>query len=495
MPIQIYNSLTQKKEVFEPLNPPKVSYYSCGPTVYGEFHIGNARTFVMSDVIRRWMLHRGYDVRYVQNITDIDDKIIQKAEETGQKPEEVATKYTNYFLEKLDQLGVLPASEHPRATQFIGPMIGLIKRLVDKGNAYATDDGNVWFHVESFPEYGKLSRMPLDQIRQGERVDESMQKRKKSPLDFALWKTSKEGEPAWKSPWGEGRPGWHIECSCMAMKALGGDTIDLHAGGADLRFPHHENEIAQSEAATGKTFSRYWVHMGMLDVEGEKMAKSLGNFKTLDDVQALVDPLTLRYFLMSARYRDSLDFSESTLHQCESAVRRMTQAQREANRQIGIARTADELIDVDGLNEIAQRFEEAMDDDFNTPRALAEINQLVTEINRELAGEPRKAWLTHALALLGEMRDALGLGKELELPSRELDEETVAQISALVTEVDPVATKAKNANALMQQLIMIREQARKEKNWELADRIRDRLQELGIKLEDRQGETIWSCMD
>ncbi len=499
MTIQIYNSLTRRKEPFEPLTPPKVLFYNCGPTVYGEFHIGNARNFVVMDAVRRWLMARGYEVRFAMNITDIDDKIIVRGNEEGVPPEEIAAKYTAYFLEKLDQLGNLPADDYPRATKYVGPMIALVKKLVGRGHAYASADGSVWFDVASFPEYGKLSGMPLDAMQQGERLDAEQQKLKRSPLDFCLWKAAKEGEPAWKSPWGMGRPGWHLECSCMSMKTLGSETIDLHAGGADLRFPHHENEIAQSECATGKPFVRYWMHNGMLDIEGEKMSKSLGNIKTIDGVLAIVDPLTLRYFLLSARYRDKLDFTEENLNKCRSATERIALATREAGRVLRRAGQEDAASNADWgaepeLAALREEFAAGMDDDFNTPRALGALAQVVTWVNNERTEAERSGGterLARGLALLRELRGHLGLAEELEPADTQLDAETLGMLRRAHEDFGSPGGALEDPGAIVESLIALRAQSRKARNFQQADSIRARLAELGIVLEDKPGETTW----
>lgn len=488
MTLRLYNSLTRRKEDFQPLHPPKVTFYSCGPTVYGEFHIGNARSFVAADVIRRWLIASGYEVTYAQNITDVDDKIIHRAREEGIDPNALAEKYTDYFFDRIRLLGNLPADHYPRATRHIGPMIGLIRKLMDRGHAYASEDGSVWFEVASFPGYGKLSRMPLDQMRQGERVDEVQQKLKRSPLDFALWKAAKPGEPAWKAPWGQGRPGWHLECSCMSMKVLGSETIDIHSGGADLRFPHHENEIAQSECATGKPFARYWIHNGMLDVEGVKMSKSLGNITTIDDVFQHADGLTVRYFLLSARYRDKLDFTESTLHACASAAERLVTATREARRVAEGAVDPDCWREDPALVAVWEAFKAGMDDDFNTPVALSEIAQTVTELNtRRVAAEKGadKEPVRRALSLLLHLRAILGLSEELEAPSQEIDGPTEEKLRQLAREHLDAADLA--GGQLVDALIAHRARARGDRNFQLADQIRDSLADLGILLEDKPG--------
>lgn len=494
MTLQIHNSLTRRKEPFEPITPPKVLFYNCGPTVYGEFHIGNARNFVVFDAIRRWLLARGYEVRYVQNITDVDDKIIARASEEGLPPEDIAEKYTAYFLRKLEELGNLPADDHPKATQHIGPMIGLVKKLIERGHAYPSGDGSVWFEVGSFPDYGKLSGMPLESMQQGDRLDPEQQKLKRSPLDFCLWKAAKEGEPAWKSPWGQGRPGWHLECSCMSMKSLAAETIDIHGGGVDLRFPHHENEIAQSECATGKPFARYWIHNGMLDIDGEKMSKSLGNMRTIDDVLAVVDPLTLRYFLLSARYRDKLDFTEDNLHKCRSAVDRMVAAAREAAQVIRGQEADGRWREMPELVALWEDFAAGMDDDFNTPRAFGALAQLVTWVNKARSSAATSRGSTAALAggaaLLAEMRGHLGLGENLEPAGAGITPEMAAQLESLLAELNAPDDAGEPA-AMVEALLRLRADARKAKDFARADAVRARLGEIGIALEDKPGGTVW----
>ncbi len=497
MTIRIYNSLTREKEDFAPINPGKVLFYNCGPTVYGEFHIGNARNFVVFDVVRRWLVASGYSVQYVQNITDVDDKIIRRAAEEGTTPEAIAKKYTMYFLAKLRQLGNMPATAHPKATEYIPAIVKMVESLVNRGHAYASADGSVWFDVGSFPEYGKLSRMPLDQMQQGERVGEEQQKLKRSPMDFSLWKAAKPGEPAWKSPWGDGRPGWHIECSCMAMGALAAETIDIHGGGVDLRFPHHENEIAQSECATGKPFARYWMHNGMLDIDGEKMAKSAGNYKTLDGVLEMVDALTLRYFLISGKYRDKLDFTEDSLHKCKSAVERLVNASHEARRVL-LGVTADDAWKREkDLMALREEYVEAMNDDFNTPRALAVLSKLVTLINTirtEVQNGAPVMRLARATGLLGDIRAELGLTDDLEAPVDDFDAETTDRMRSLLFQEVPAPLRPTNpggAPEIIKLLIKVRASAREEKNFGLGDRVRDGLLQLGVSLEDKPGQTIW----
>ncbi len=476
MTLKIYNTLTRQKENFTPLDPAgkKVTFYNCGPTVYGPFHIGNARNFVVVDAMRRWIEHLGYELYFVQNITDIDDKIINRAIEEGVEASEIAERFTTLFFEHIKLLGVREADEHPRATKFIGPMIRLVKTLIDKGHAYASEDGSVWFDVRSFEGYGKLSRKNIDDMRQGERVDETQQKLKRSPLDFCLWKASKPGEPAWKSPWGEGRPGWHLECSCMSMACHKNDTIDIHSGGVDLTFPHHENEIAQSEAVTGHPFVRYWVHNGFLNIDGEKMSKSLGNFKNIDALLAKFDALTLRHFLLSAHYRSELDFTEENLNAAQKATRRYADAYREAVTTLGMKPGTEKWKGTESLELLEKRFAEAMNDDFNTAQAIGVMFDLVTVLNTERAkvekGDGDRVALEGVASLLAHFRWVLGTTPDLE-PK----DESISDLSGQLMEV----------------LIAVRAEARKAKQFQLADTIRDRLGELGIVLEDKPTGTVW----
>lgn len=494
--IHIFNSLTRQKEEFQPLVPGKVMLYSCGPTVYGKFHVGNGRSFVVVDVIRRWLMHRGFEVTFVQNITDVDDKIINKANEEGVETKVITDTYTKYFLDRLALLGNLPASDHPRATQHIAGMVSLIRKLEEKGVAYPTPDGSVWFEVAKFPEYGKLSRMPLDQMKQGERVSEEILSKKRSPLDFGLWKAAKPGEPSWPSPWGEGRPGWHIECSCMAMDVFKSPTIDIHAGGSDLRFPHHENEIAQSEAATGQTFARYWVHNGMLAINGDKMGKSLGNITSLEDALAVADVLTLRYFLLSGKYRDELDFTPSALHSCQSAAERMANAQREAERVLGRpAVPAEPKGDVQG-HELYAQFCDGMDDDFNTPQALAALAQLTTALNAtrteaEAGDTEARARLPILADTMALMRGALGLTPQLEKKAHDFPDELMAPLRALAAKALSEEANGADGPTLIDKLIVARQAARKAKNFGLGDEIRNGLTALGVVLEDKPTGTTW----
>ncbi len=481
MTLRFTNTMTGKKEEFRPLDPAgkTVTWYACGPTVYGPIHIGNARTFVVTDTIRRWIEYLGYDLRFVQNITDVDDKIIRRAAEEGISSEEVAEKYTEMFLEHVRLLGVRPADTHPRCTHVIPEMIAFIQKLIDKNHAYASEDGSVWFAVRSFNGYGKLSRRNLDDMRQGERVDPEQQKLKRDAMDFALWKAAKPGEPFWEAPWGRGRPGWHLECSCMSMQFLENETIDIHSGGVDLIFPHHENEIAQSEALSGKPFARYWLHQAMLNIRGDKMSKSLGNFLYIDKLLEQFDALTLRHFLISAHYRTELDFTDDNLALARKSSRRYVDTWREAVAVLGQKPDANAWKSSASCAELEKRFAEAMNDDFNTARALAVLFDVVTRLNTIRMdverGEDKKSQLAALASLLDLFRNLLGVSRELEATASGGMEELSGQLLDL--------------------LIEVRNDARKLKQFALSDKIRDQLASVGIVLEDRPDGTRWKKAD
>lgn len=455
--MRVYNTLTKQKEEFVPLHEGEVRMYSCGPTVYDYFHIGNARPFIIFDTLRRYLEYKGYKVLFVQNFTDIDDKMIRRANEEGITVKELGDRFINEYFRDADALGIRRATFHPRATQHIGDMIALIRRLIEKGMAYEVD-GDVYFDTSAFPEYGKLSGQNLEELEAGARVE--VEEGKRNPMDFALWKAQKPGEPAWDSPWGKGRPGWHIECSVMAMKYLG-ETIDIHAGGQDLIFPHHENEIAQSEAVTGKPFARYWLHNGYININNQKMSKSLGNFFTVREILERFDGEVVRFFMLSAHYRNPINFSEDMLKQAQSALERLYNCKANLLHAMENAPT-NELSKEEGdfvqkLAEFKGRFEEAMDDDINTADALAAIFDMVRDINSQLNPHSSKQFAEKAYALLDELTGVLGLLRKD--PRQELDPEIKA-------------------------LIEKRQQARKAKNWALADQIRDELKSRGIILED-----------
>ena len=479
MSLKIYNTLTRRKEDFVPQQAGKVRFYACGPTVYDYFHIGNARPFVTFDVFRRYLMYRGYQVLYVQNITDVDDKIIQKANAEGISAAEVAQRYARAYLEDIQKLKILPADANPRATAHIDEMLALVKKLVEKGYAYVVD-GDVYYDVSRFKDYGKLSGKKIDELQAGARID--VDERKRNPLDFALWKAAKPGEPWWESPWGRGRPGWHIECSAMSMKYLG-DTLDIHAGGEDLIFPHHENEIAQSEAATGKPFAHYWLHIGFLQIQGEKMSKSLGNFLTAREVVKRHKPEAVRLFFLQKHYRSPINYSEDILAETESALERFL------NMLDKILRVVEDLTvhrrpEVERLDdqekqvlEAAQghklAFIENMDDDFNTAGALGHLFDLAKMANRILEKEKitpgEKEILRFVYWTFQEFDIFLGLF--------EMEEETGVETETFAQVVDL--------------LLQIRSDLRAKKEWELADRIRNQLKEIGIQIEDRKEGTVW----
>jgi len=481
---KIYNTLTGRKEEFQPLSPPRVKMYVCGITPYDETHLGHARAYLTFDIIRRYLEYKGYEVFYVQNITDIDDKIIQKSQslnsksETNARPEiqdpkqkcqAVADKYTASYFEVMDKLNVKRANIYPKATEHILDMVEWIKVLIDKGYAYVVD-GDVYFEVEKFPDYGKLSkRKKKDMLAGLPRVEADP--RKRSPLDFALWKKAKEGEPFWETPWGKGRPGWHIECSVMSTKYLG-EQFDLHGGGMDLEFPHHENEIAQSEAFTGKVpWVKYWVHNGFVTVNKQKMSKSLGNFFTLKEIYEKFDPMVVRLFLLSTHYRSPINYSDQELMVAKEAYLRIVKFVQEVDFLLGKSAEHAPAIEREDLEEeimeFKKKFEAAMDDDFNSAAALAVIFELIRYYYKKLEeGEVEKECLE-------EMKDSV-----LEL------------CGVLGLEVKPLG-KAKEHSEEIENLIREREEARKKKDFKRADEIRNQLKEMGIELEDTPYGTRW----
>ncbi|WP_419603440.1 cysteine--tRNA ligase [Thiolapillus sp.] len=457
MSLQIYNDLHNKKEEFQPIEPGKVRMYVCGMTVYDYCHLGHARMIVVFDVVYRYLQARGYDVTYVRNITDIDDKIIQRANERSEPFTELTQRFIDAMHEDLDALGVLPPTIEPRATGHMPEILEMIQRLIDRGHAYVTDSGDVYYSVTSFKDYGQLSGKSIEDLKAGARVESSDEKR--DPLDFALWKAAKPGEPAWDSPWGKGRPGWHIECSAMSTKALG-DTFDIHGGGADLTFPHHENEIAQSEGATGHHFVNYWMHNGFVRVNDEKMSKSLDNFFTIREIMAHYRPEEIRYFILTSHYRSPLNYDEEHLLNARQALTRFYTALR------GLP-----AAEPSEAEEYAQAFNKAMDDDFNTPEALAAMFELVREINRVRAQDEQKAART--AAELRRMGAILGI----------LQDDPEQWLRGGASE----GLSDEEIETLIQQRL----DARAEKNWAEADRIRDELKDKGIVLEDGAGGTTW----
>jgi cysteinyl-tRNA synthetase len=464
--MKLYNTLTRQKEEFVPLNGKEVKMYSCGPTVYNYFHIGNARPFIMFDTLRRYLEYRGYGVKFIQNFTDIDDKMIKRANEEGVTVKELADRFIKEYFIDARGLGIKEATVHPKATENIDAIIEIIKKLEEKGYAYAVN-GDVYFDTKKFSEYGKLSGHNLEDLESGARVD--VDERKRNPMDFAVWKAQKPGEPAWDSPWGMGRPGWHIECSAMANRYLG-DTIDIHSGGQDLVFPHHENEIAQSEAANGKPFARFWVHNGFINVNNEKMSKSAGNFFTVREIVDKFDYEVIRFFMLSAHYRSPINFSAELLEQAKNGLDRMYNCldnlkylKDKTPQMEELSRKDTEL--KDSLIKLKGKFIEAMDDDLNTADAIAALFEMVKEINTSVnASAISKDIIVFSYDLLRELGGVLGILQK---------------------------DKEDKLDAEIEELINIRQQARKEKNWKLADEMRDKLKEMGIVLEDTPQGVKW----
>lgn len=465
--IKVYNTLNKKKEEFIPLTPGEVKMYVCGPTVYNFFHIGNGRTFIVFDTIRRYFEYRGFKVDFVQNFTDIDDKMIKKANEEGTTVKKIGDTYIKEYYQDADALNIERATVNPRATEFIGEIIKFVKGLVDKGYAYEVD-GDVYFSTKKFEGYGKLSGQNIEDLQSGARI--SVDERKKDPMDFAIWKAQKPGEPAWKSPWGMGRPGWHIECSCMAKKLLG-ETIDIHAGGSDLKFPHHENEIAQSEALTGEPFARYWLHSAFVNVNNEKMSKSLNNFFTAREILERYDADVIRFLMLSAHYRQQLNFSEDLLESAKASVERIYNAIGNLENLIDeVSReemNEEEKAYLESLNKYKEKYIEKMDDDFNTADAITAIFDLIKDTNTNITIDSSKELAKKALELIRELGAPLGMFQKSTKGN--LEEE----IEALIAE---------------------RQQARKDRDFALADKIRDELKDRGIVLEDTPQGVRWKMI-
>ena len=456
--MKIYNTLTRKKEEFVPIDKDEVKIYVCGPTVYNYFHIGNARPFVVFDTLRKYLEYRGYNVKFVQNFTDVDDKIINKAREEGVPAGEVSEKYIEEYYKDAASLNVKKATVHPKVTENMDQIIAFVKDLIDLGYAYEVD-GDVYYSTRAFKEYGKLSGQNIEDLEAGARIE--VGEKKKDPLDFALWKARKtEDEIAWESPWGMGRPGWHIECSTMSKRYLG-DTIDIHAGGQDLAFPHHENEIAQSEAHSGKKFANYWMHNGYITIDNEKMSKSKGNFFTVRDILKSYDGEVIRFFLLSGHYRNPINFSDSLMEQAQNALSRMRNAKSNLNHLIHTCQgkmTERERTALEGFDKYRQEFIRAMDDDLNTADAISAIFELITAINTAVKDGSSKEFAEKSMEILMELADVLGLLQQ-DKEEAPIDDE----IKALVEE---------------------RQEARKNKNFARADEIRDLLKERGITLKD-----------
>ena len=469
--MKVYNTLTRKKEEFVPLEDNKVKMYVCGPTVYNLIHIGNARPMICFDTVRRYLEYKGYDVNYVSNFTDVDDKIIKKANEEGVSAEEISTRYIAECKKDMAGMNIKPATTHPLATQEIPGMIDMIQTLIDRGYAYEKN-GTVYYRTRKFEGYGKLSKKNIDELEAGHRDDAHQLKvsgedEKEDPLDFVLWKPKKEGEPYWESPWSQGRPGWHIECSVMSKKYLA-DEIDIHAGGEDLIFPHHENEIAQSEAANGVPFSKYWMHNAFLNIDNKKMSKSMGNFFTVREISEEYDLQVLRFFMLNAHYRNPINFSRELMESAKNSLDRIITSVDNLKHLIANGRQGDmteeenELLDK--TKEFYDKFDAAMDDDFNTADAISAVFELVKYVNSNSSSDNTTAYLTALKEKITTLTDVLGLivDKKEEMLDSEIDE-----------------------------LIAKRQQARKDKNFALADQIRDELLSKGIILEDTREGVRW----
>ena len=466
--MKIFNTMTKKKEEFVPLEEGKVKMYVCGPTVYNFIHIGNARPMIIFDTVRRYFEYKGYDVNYVSNFTDVDDKIIKKAIEEGVDAETISKRYIAECKKDMADMNVKPATTHPQATQEIQGMLEMIQTLIDKGHAYVAADGTVYFRTKSFKGYGKLSHKNLDEMMSGFReLKVTGEENKEDPSDFVLWKPKKDGEPYWESPWCQGRPGWHIECSVMSKKYLG-EQIDIHAGGEDLIFPHHENEIAQSEAANDKTFANYWMHNGFLNIDNKKMSKSLGNFFTVREIGEKYDLQVLRFFMLSAHYRSPINFSAELMEASKNGLERIiTCAERLKdllNKVSGDALTEAEQENKKNVDELVAKFETAMDDDFNTADAVSAIFELVKLANSTANEESTRAYAELLAGTIEKLSDVLGI----------------------ITE-----RKAEVLDSEVEELIAARQRARKEKNFALADEIRQKLLDMGIVLEDTREGVKW----
>ena len=453
--VLIYNTLTRKKEKFVPIEEGKVKMYVCGPTVYNYIHIGNARPAIVFDTVRRYLQYKGYDVTYVSNFTDVDDKLINASKETGETVPEIADKFINAYFEDTGALNVKKADMHPRVMDHMDDIIEFIQTLIDKGHAYEKD-GDVYFKTRSYKDYGQLSKQSIDDLKVGARIQQG--ESKEDPLDFTLWKHEKEDEISWDSPWGKGRPGWHIECSVMATKHLGA-TMDIHAGGQDLTFPHHENEIAQSECSTDETFANYWMHNGYINIDNEKMSKSLGNFITVHDILKELDPNVLRFFMRSVHYRGPINFNRELVNAAATSLDRILNAYNEALERVGKAISTDkDESELEFVQDNLKAFEAAMDDDFNTANAITAWHELATRLNKYMRRDTTNEDVLNAYIDAYKAYSEV-IGITLEQDELLLDEE----IEALIEE---------------------REAARKEKNFERADEIRDELHDKGIILED-----------
>lgn len=467
--MKIYNTMSRKKEEFIPLEPGKVKMYVCGPTVYNFIHLGNARPFTVFDTLRRYFEYRGYEVTYIQNFTDVDDKIIKRSHEEGITPEEVSEKYIKEYFIDCDGLGIKRATVHPQVTDNIEHIKEFIQTLIDKDFAYESE-GDVLFRTRRFEEYGKLSHQNIEELELGARID--VDEKKEDPLDFVLWKARKEGEPGWQSPWGEGRPGWHIECSVMSRRYLG-DSIDIHAGGQDLQFPHHENEIAQSECANDVEFARYWMHNGYINVDGEKMSKSLGNFFTVRDISKIYDLGLVRFFLLSTQYRNPINFSDAVLEQAKSGLERLVNARDKVefmleNQTIVDMNDAEkELLPV--IEDFKNKFIEAMDDDLNTADAISVIFELAKFMNTNINENSSKEFIQKNIDMFYELTGVLNIAQKTDFVDSDLA-------------------------VMVEKMIEKRTEAKKNKDFALADKIRDELAEVGIAIEDTRQGVKWKKM-
>ncbi|MBI2416716.1 MAG: cysteine--tRNA ligase [Ignavibacteriales bacterium] len=464
--LKIYNTLKRQKEEFIPLKEKEVSMYTCGPTVYDFFHIGNARSFINADFVRRYLEYSGYKVKFIMNLTDIDDKIIRRANAEDRSAESVATEYSKAFLEDIKHLNVKKATLYPKATHHMGEIIEMIEKLVQKGIAYATDDG-VYYNVEKFPGYGKLSGKNTEDLQEGARVE--VNELKQSPLDFALWKKAKPGEPFWPSPWGDGRPGWHIECSAMSCKHLG-ETFDIHTGGSDLVFPHHENEIAQSEAATGKPFVRYWMHYGFLNIDNEKMSKSLGNFKTARDMFSTYSAESIRFLFAQRHYTAPLDFTEQSIQSAATGLQRLQNLFERLTTLLS-AKTNGETPEL-SFKDYEKAFSDAMDDDFNSPKAMGVLFDFVSEVNQAL--------VKHESPSLQFVKKAHGFIKK-----------TAGGVFGILKIQAKESGNPELEDKLIGLMLTLRTEMKLKKDFQTADLIRNELQKLGIVLQDSKDGTTF----
>ena len=466
--MKIYNTLSKREEEFVPLDEGKVKIYVCGPTVYNLIHIGNARPMIFFDTVRRYFIYKGYQVNFVSNFTDVDDKIINRAIEEKVSADEISERYIAECKKDMEGMNILPADTHPQATKEIAGMIDMIKELIDKGHAYVSSDGTVYFRVKSFPEYGKLSHKNIDELQSGLReLKVSGENDKEASYDFVLWKPKKEGEPYWESPWSDGRPGWHIECSVMSKRYLG-EQIDIHGGGEDLVFPHHENEIAQSEACSGKHFAKYWMHNAFLNIDNKKMSKSEGNFFTVRDISKMYDLQVLRFFMLNAHYRSPLNFSAELMDSAKNSLDRILNAFEKLRdfekKASGENMTEAERVDFHEIILSKQKFEASMDDDFNTADAIAAVFEIVRVSNSTVNEDSTLSYIKHILSVLSKLCDVLGIKtKRKEVI---LDED-------------------------IEKLILSRTEARKNKDFKRADEIRNELLEMGIVLEDTREGVKW----